>query len=192
MASRLTGTFLIITLSLATALPGCGSGASSSSGGATMDDLATTLDPPQTAAPETPEPVDSAEQQPIEQPIEDADPAFDGTARIQPEAEFQGTEEAYGAESGRRGQTFHADGQGYLYAVFSARFVAQNKITMAQIKKTMDLFEATHSRYPGSHEEFWQAIILEGGVTLPELEEGEEYFYDAEKRELMVRKPAVP
>ena len=100
--------------------------------------------------------------------------------------------EEFGPTSGRRGQSFHEDGQGYLFAVFSARFVAENRIVMAQIKKTMDLFEATNDRKPASHEEFWQAIIVDGGVSLPELEEGEEYFYDVENDVLMVKPPAAP
>ena len=100
--------------------------------------------------------------------------------------------EEFGPTSGRRGQSFHEDGQGYLFAVFSARFVAENRIVMAQIKKTMDLFEATNDRKPASHEEFWQAIIVDGGVSLPELEEGEEYFYDVENDVLMVKTPAAP
>lgn len=97
--------------------------------------------------------------------------------------------EEFGPTSGRRGQSFHEDGQGYLFAVFSARFVAENRIVMAQIKKNMDLFEATNGRKPASHEEFWQAIIVDGGVSLPELEEGEEYFYDVENDALMVKTP---
>jgi hypothetical protein len=98
--------------------------------------------------------------------------------------------EEFGPTSGRRGQSFHDDGQGYLFAVFSARFVAENRLVMAQIKKNMDLFEATNGRKPTSHEEFWQAIIVDGGVALPELEEGEEYFYDVKNDVLMVKTPA--
>ena len=99
--------------------------------------------------------------------------------------------EEFGPTSGRRGQSFHQDGQGYLFAVFSARFVAENRVVMAQIKKNMDLFEATNGRKPASHEEFWQAIIVDGGVNLPELEEGEEYFYDVKNDALMVKTPTA-
>ena len=58
------------------------------------------------------------------------------------------------------------------------------------IPKNMQLFEATNGRKPKSHEEFMEKIIGEGKVKLPKLDEGLEYFYDADKGELMVRSQA--
>ncbi|MEC9093874.1 MAG: hypothetical protein VX438_14285 [Planctomycetota bacterium] len=55
------------------------------------------------------------------------------------------------------------------------------------IPKTLQLFEATHGRKPKSHAEFMKKIIEEGKVKLPQLDEGLEYFYDAQNGELMVR-----
>jgi hypothetical protein len=192
---------LLALAAVSSAFAGCGASSDSNtegSAGSDMNDLATLLDPPKPAAP----PATSAETPTTDQPlVEQAPPVEDARAEMppaeSPEAEQPSqtpteageTAETFGPESGRRGQIFHGDGQGYLYAVFSARFVAENKMIMAQIKKTMDLFEATNSRKPESHEEFWQAIIVDGGVKLPDLESDEEYFYDAEKAELMVRKP---
>jgi len=110
--------------------------------------------------------------------------------RAAPSAAEQARAESteFNARSGRRGQSFHGQG-GYLNAVFSARFTSENQITKAQMKKNLDLFEATNSRYPSSQEEYFQAIIVDGGVSLPELNPGEEYWYDVENHQLMVRTP---
>ena len=62
----------------------------------------------------------------------------------------------------------------------------------AVIPKNMQLFEATNGRKPKSHEEFMQKIIRDGKVSLPDLDEGLEYFYDAKKGELMVRNSTDP
>ena len=158
-------------------------------GASDMDALAVQLEQSKHQAAAPAPAVPTAEASPAPPAVEQPAPVVASRASEPAPAESSEMTE-FGPTSGRRGQSFHGGGQGYLYAVFSARFVAENRIIMAQIKKNMDLFEATHDRKPNSHEEFWQAIIVDGGVSLPELEEGEDYFYDAQKEELMVRTPA--
>ncbi len=59
------------------------------------------------------------------------------------------------------------------------------------IPKNVQLFQAKTGRKPKSHEEFMQEIVVKGKVKLPELDEGLEYYYDADKGELMVRNEAA-
>ena len=55
------------------------------------------------------------------------------------------------------------------------------------IPHTMNLFQASEGRRPNSHEEFMQRIIVEGGITLPTLQNpGDEYRYDPATGQLMV------
>ena len=176
-----------ISLVVMVVVAGCDSG-TSSGGGSDMDALAAQLDQAKQveanakAAAEAAAAKAAADKQAAEEAAREV--AAQQTAEERARAES--TE--FNARSGRRGQSFHGQG-GYLNAVFSARFTAENQMTINMIKHNLDLFEATNSRYPKSQEEFFQAIITDGGVTLPELREGEEYWYDVENHELMVRTP---
>ena len=157
---------------------------SASSDGSDMDSLAAQLEQSKQAqADAAAQAKEAAQQAAAEAAQRDAERAAPSAAE---QARAESTE--FNARSGRRGQSFHGQG-GYLNAVFSARFTSENQITKAQMKKNLDLFEATNSRYPSSQEEYFQAIIVDGGVSLPELNPGEEYWYDVENHQLMVRTP---
>lgn len=177
-----------ISLVVMVVVAGCDSG-TSSGGNSDMDALAAQLDQAKQAeanakaAAEEAAAKAAADKQAAEAAQREV--AAQQTAEEQARAESTG----FTARSGRRGQSFHDQG-GYLNAVFSARFTAENQMTINSIKHNLQLFEATNSRYPNSQDEFFQAIIVDGGVTLPELREGEEYWYDVDNHELMVRTPA--
>ena len=66
----------------------------------------------------------------------------------------------------------------------------QRIVFQIQIPKAMQTYKAMNDgKAPPDHETFMKEIIEENGISLPELIEGESYFYDAEKEELMVQRP---
>lgn len=60
------------------------------------------------------------------------------------------------------------------------------QISKVQIEHTINLFHATHGRYPKNYEEFMEKIITENGITLPALPLSLEYRYDVENHKLVV------
>lgn len=78
---------------------------------------------------------------------------------------------------------------GYLGAVASARFTAVNKMTINQIKHNLEIYNADKGHYPKTHEEFMENFLPYSGVTLPALEEGDEYLYDPEDHTLKIYRP---
>ena len=84
------------------------------------------------------------------------------------------------AKDSKKGKKSREAG-GYLGAIGSARFTAQNKLIMAQIKSMMGAYRANNDgNYPKTQEEFMEKIIKAGQIELPELEADEEYVYDPE------------
>jgi hypothetical protein len=181
---------------LLAALAGCGP--SSDGGGNTeMDRMAAALDKPKPAAKET-QPAEPAPiAQPAPQPSPERTPPPE-TVAAQPAAEPAPVAQAAAAQytapeeiratDPRRGRVFHNQ-PGYLNAVFSARFTAENSLTFDKVKHATDLYEATNGYKPKSHEEFMREIIDANYIELPELRDGYEYWYNAEEGELMMRKP---
>jgi hypothetical protein len=64
-------------------------------------------------------------------------------------------------------------------------FLAYN----VQVKKALDLFNATEGRMPKSHEEFMEKIIAPNLIKLPQLPEGQRYKWDPQTNQLMVERP---
>ena len=153
---------------LLAATVGC-SGSSDTGGSQDMDDMAAMLNQPKTV------PADSA-------------PPAESTAEEEPVEYTQAVEVT--AKDPKKGKVFHGQG-GYLNAVFSARFYAEHRLTLDKVKHATDLFEATNSRMPNSHEEFMTEIIEANYIELPELDDGYEYWYDPSDGVLKMRKPIV-
>ncbi len=91
-------------------------------------------------------------------------------------------------EGDRTGKTsIRKNGEGYgrgpVSTPIAAYFSAKERIALIQIAHAMNLYRATNERFPESHEEFMKEIInnKHGALKLPELPEGAEYVYDAEK-----------
>lgn len=61
-----------------------------------------------------------------------------------------------------------------------------------QLPSALSLYDAANGGPPRSHEEFMEGVIKANGIKLPELPPGEEYWYDAEAKELMVKRPRMP
>lgn len=70
----------------------------------------------------------------------------------------------------------------------STYFKAQEAaVFRMQIPSAMNLFQASEGRYPNSEEEFMTKIIKANQIVLPELPEGDVYFYDVQTSELKIR-----
>lgn len=95
-----------------------------------------------------------------------------------------------GVGVGRKGQAY---GGNIYTAPLAANFRARERIVFdIEIKRHMNFFQATHERLPESHEEFMTEIIRANRIQLPDLPEGEEYFYDATDGELKRKIPKPP
>ena len=56
-----------------------------------------------------------------------------------------------------------------------------------QIPSAMNLFQASEGRFPNTEEEFYQKIIQANQIQLPQLPEGDSYFYDVPSHALMIK-----
>jgi hypothetical protein len=91
---------------------------------------------------------------------------------------------------GKQGQII-GDGRGYLTVTAATLFKTKQKIVFEiQIPQAMQLYKAEHEHWPRTEEEFFKSIIEFNGIKLPELPEGQTYFYDPGQGQLMVRRPA--
>jgi hypothetical protein len=116
-------------------------------------------------------------------PPADAAPMEDGAAA--PDGALSKAE----AGVGKKGQGY--GGPGFVTTPIEAMFRAEERIRFeAQIPNNMKIYKAAHEdKGPATHEEFMKVIIDEGGVSLPELPQGSEYWYDVKTEQLMVKTP---
>jgi hypothetical protein len=152
-----------------------------------------TAPPPPTPAAPADNAAEKAEGDAAPAEAAEGQPAEGGQATPgQETAEAGGTVEKAGVGSGKRGRGY--GGPGFVTTPIETLFRADDLIVFeAHIPKNMSLYKAEHNnKGPKSHEEFMQVIINDGGVRLPELPSGEEYWYDPKTEELMVRHPAPP
>ncbi len=87
---------------------------------------------------------------------------------------------------GQRGRGY---GGGMVTEPIRQYFRAQQRIQFIVMEKAIRDYKTLHGRMPKTHDEFMKEIIQAGAVRLPELPDGEEYVYDPEQEELMVRRP---
>ena len=71
-----------------------------------------------------------------------------------------------------------------LATYFSAK---EKTVFDIQIPQAMNLYKATNGEFPKTEEVFMSDIISANQIHLPELKEGDEYFYDPDAAQLMVR-----
>ncbi|HEV3415389.1 MAG TPA: hypothetical protein VG056_01185, partial [Pirellulales bacterium] len=90
---------------------------------------------------------------------------------------------------GAQGKDYGDGDAGIITVPISAYFGARQTITFQQLEKGMIYFKTINNRVPNSQAEFDEKIIKEWGIGLPDLPEGQKYFYDPKKGELMVRMP---
>jgi len=87
---------------------------------------------------------------------------------------------------GKRGRGY---GGGIITEPARQRFLIADRLTFTAIDHAMNLYKATNGHLPKSHDEFMRDIVQANNLKLPDLPEGDEYFYDPERGELMVRHP---
>jgi hypothetical protein len=91
--------------------------------------------------------------------------------------------------AGKKGHYEKTDG-GFLTVPISSYFRSKEMVVFRiQIPEAMKLYKAENEHYPESQEIFEQEILKKNQIKLPELPQGEEYFYDPETGEVMIRKP---
>jgi len=65
----------------------------------------------------------------------------------------------------------------------------RERIILMQIENNMKMHKGLNGKYPATFEEFEEKILKPSQLKLPQLPAGQEYFYDAETGELMVKRP---
>jgi len=154
------------------ALTGCDDGGTAA--GPSMDQLAAQInqqkqaDAAAKAAAETKAAQEAAAQQ-----------AATEAAQRQTEEEAQ--RQAAAIEDVRHGTTAGAgtvgQGGGYYSAIVGAHRHITTRVDDLAWTQTLQHYKATTGEMPKNHEEFMR-VITEGGVSLPEIEQGQEYLWD--------------
>ena len=67
------------------------------------------------------------------------------------------------------------------------RFRAEDRLRLQTVDYALKLFKAEHGRLPKDHDEFMDRIVDANQIPLPPLPAGDQYWYDAEAGQLMVR-----
>jgi hypothetical protein len=177
---------IVLTISLIAgmaALMGCEASAPSTAAMQTAQ--STAPPPPQPAAPAVA--ADNPEATADSPASTEKAPAGQG-ATAEPEADAGNSERAT-VGAGAKGRDY--GGPGFVTTPIEALFRADDLIVFeTHIPNNMKIYKAEHdNKGPKTHEEFMQVIIKDGGVRLPELPAGDEYWYDPKTEQLMVRHP---
>jgi hypothetical protein len=99
------------------------------------------------------------------------------------------TQEVAKVGVGEKGRGY---GGGIITTPVKEYFQSKDRISFEiQIPKAMQLFKAQYDRNP-TDAEFWETIIKENAIPLPELPAGQTYVYDPKSGELMVQHPGAP
>lgn len=143
---------------------------------------------------ETPAPGPAAETAPPSEPQTPKSTAagVDAAAKNAPQQPAASGEKANMEKAqvgvGKKGRGY---GGGIYTEPLRQYFLAGQRITLLQIDQGMKLYKAQHgNKPPKTQEEFMKEIVQARNLKLPELPPGDEYWYDAEKGELMVKHPA--
>jgi hypothetical protein len=155
---------------------------------------ATTATQSAVAAPPPPQPAAPAENPAPAQP---APPAAQPSVAVQPGATAPADQAAAGDPAnretaqvgvGKRGRDYEP---GFITTPIAAYFTTGDRIAFeVQIPSAMKLYKAAHNnKGPKTHEEYFDVIIKENAVQLPDLPAGDSYIYDPKTEELMVQHP---
>ena len=81
-------------------------------------------------------------------------------------------------------------GKGIIATPLGSLFAAEERINFEiQIPQAMKMFKALEGRAPKDTDEFMEKIIKPNRIRLPELPEGQRYWYDPKTEQLMVLVP---
>lgn len=89
---------------------------------------------------------------------------------------------------GKQGQII-GDKEGVLVTPVKALFKVKQQAAFLKVDYALKLYDAEHGYKPKTEEEFMAKIIEFNKIELPELPEGQKYFWDPEAGELMVERP---
>ena len=90
---------------------------------------------------------------------------------------------------GKEGQKLKGK-EGVFVTPAKALFNTKQRVAFEfKIEPALRLYEAEKGHRPKTHKEFMEKIIKFNQIELPELPSGQEYIYDPEKGELMVKRP---
>ena len=152
--------------------------------------------PPAPPAPIPPEPVTPPEPEPPAPPVgnnpaetsnpDESDRTSTDTATNNASDNTESTTARVGF--GAKG---HYDSNDYISVVVSSQFRIEERITLLNIKKAMQIYRQIHGGYPKTGEVFFKEIIEENGIALPVLPSGQMYGYDPDNPEepLLILKP---
>ena len=178
----------VVVIAAAIGLAGCDSGGDA--GGSDMDAMAAQLEQNKQAEADAA----AAEQAKVEAEKKAAEEAaakqaaIDATQAQQAAAESAAPAMGETATVGKLQRRNTVDGPlRYYGAISNARIVFEDRALGWQIQKSMDVYVNTHDgKYPQSTEEYMREIIEANMIELPELQPGQEFFYDPEDHELKI------
>lgn len=75
-------------------------------------------------------------------------------------------------------------GEGFVATPIKAYFSIRERMAFNQIIHSMQLFQATHNRFPATHEEFIKEIIEPSHIELPKLRHDQRFVYDPKQVKL--------
>ena len=88
----------------------------------------------------------------------------------------------------KKGKLSRKEG-GYLGSVLGGGMYAQHQVVFLNIEHAINIDYGLNGDFPKSHEEFMERVIKFNQITLPELDEGDEYLYDPEDHTLKIFRP---
>jgi hypothetical protein len=141
------------------------------------------------AAPPPPQPVAPPENATPAQPAAPVAPQAVAAAPGDPAAAGDPADrETAQVGVGKRGRDYEP---GFITTPIAAYFRAGDRIAFeVQIPSAMKIYNAAHdNKGPKTHEEYWNVIIQENAVQLPDLPDGDKYIYDPKTEELLVQHP---
>jgi hypothetical protein len=130
-------------------------------------------------APQTPVPKATTREPQREPPAATAASQAAQRAAIKPQAIEKAT-----VGVGKKGRGYGGD---IVTQPLQTRFRAEERLRLLTVDHALKLFQAEHGKLPKSHDEFMDKIIRANQIQLPALPFGDQYWYDAEAGQLMVR-----
>jgi hypothetical protein len=174
--------FAVMVIALATV--GCDDGGGS--GGADMDALAALLDQSNKAAAAAEQAQDAAAKKPAAEPQPPAQQPDNETSITITVKNPQGLLKNIEPKDGKKmtaGAATFGEGGGYYSAIAGAHHFIVNRIDDWAWEQAVQHFTAINGRMPKDNAEFMSGVIKGFHITLPELEEGQEYFWVPEAEE---------
>jgi hypothetical protein len=85
------------------------------------------------------------------------------------------------------GKQGHGYGDEWIFTPVATYWRIREAIAFDLIQDAMNKFKAFEGRAPKDHDEFMEKIIKANAIKLPELFEGESYWYDTKTEQLMIK-----